>query len=89
MGVDALDLFAQHRGEIGCVLCDLTMPRMDGWQTLTALRQQAPGIPVILASGYDESKVMDGHHPELPHAYLRKPYEMKALIEALNLVRQK
>ncbi len=88
-GVDALDLFAQHRGEIGCVLCDLTMPRMDGWQTLTALRQQAPGIPVILASGYDESKVMDGHHPELPHAYLRKPYEMKALIEALNLVRQK
>jgi PAS domain S-box-containing protein len=86
-GVEAVELFGQHRDEICCVLCDLTMPRMGGWETLTALRKLAPGLPVILSSGYDEAKVMEGHHPELPQAYLRKPYELKALLNAISRVR--
>jgi two-component system cell cycle sensor histidine kinase/response regulator CckA len=60
------------------------MPRMNGWETLTALRQLAPGIPVILASGYSEAQVMEGHHPELPQALLSKPYEQKALVNAIS-----
>jgi two-component system, cell cycle sensor histidine kinase and response regulator CckA len=85
-GVEAVELFEQHRDEICCVLCDLSMPRMGGWETLTALRKLAPGLPVILSSGYDEARVMEGHHPELPQAYLRKPYELKALFNAISRV---
>jgi PAS domain S-box-containing protein len=85
-GVEAVELFGQHRDEIDCVLCDLTMPRMDGWETLTALRKLAPGLPVILSSGYDDAKVMEGHHPELPQAFLHKPYEFKALLNTINQV---
>jgi len=33
-GVEAVEVFQLHRDKIRCVLCDLTMPRMDGWQTL-------------------------------------------------------
>ncbi|MCX6101163.1 MAG: response regulator, partial [Candidatus Bipolaricaulota bacterium] len=86
-GVEAVELFEQHRDEISCVLCDLTMPRMGGWETLAALRKLAPGLPVILASGYDDAKVMEGHHSELPQAFLHKPYELKALINTINQVR--
>jgi CheY-like chemotaxis protein len=57
-GVEAMKLFGQHRGEISCGLCDLTMPRMVGWETLTALRKLAPDLPVILSSDYDDAKVM-------------------------------
>ena len=78
-----MELFQQHQDEIGCVLCDLTMPRMNGWQTLTALRQLAPGIPVILASGYSEIQAMQGQHDELPQAFLSKPYQAKELGEAI------
>jgi CheY-like chemotaxis protein len=85
-GLEAVAVFRQHRDEIGCVLCDLTMPRMNGWETLTALRKLAPGIPVILSSGYSEAQVMEGHHPELPQAFLSKPYEHKALINAISQV---
>ena len=63
------------------------MPRMSGWETLAALRKLAPGIPVILSSGYDDAKVMEGQHSELPQAFLHKPYELKALINAINQVR--
>ena len=83
-GVEALKVFQQRQAEICCVLCDLSMPRMDGWATLTALRQIAPGLPVILASGYDEAQVMAGEHPERPQVFLGKPYQMQALRAALG-----
>jgi len=82
-GVDALKVFQQHREEIGCVLCDLMMPRMNGWETLTALRKLSPGFPVILSSGYSEAQVMAGDHPELPQAFLSKPYQFETLINAI------
>ena len=82
-GVEAVEVLQQRTDDIQCVLCDLTMPRMNGWETLTALRHLAPGIPVILASGYSEAQVMEGAHPELPQAYLRKPYPMAELKDAL------
>ncbi len=85
-GVEAVELFEQHRDEINCVLCDLTMPRMGGWETLDALRGLVPGLPVILSSGYDDAKVMEGHHTELPQAFLHKPYEFKALLGTINRV---
>ncbi|MEI6395968.1 MAG: hypothetical protein WCT12_33290 [Verrucomicrobiota bacterium] len=53
---------------------------------MTALRKLAPGIPVILSSGYDDATVMEGHHDELPQAFLQKPYELKALIDLINQV---
>ena len=85
-GVEAVELFGQHRDEINCVLCDVTMPRMNGWETLTVLRKLAPGIPVILSSGYNDALVMEGHHPELPQAFLQKPYELKALVNTINQI---
>jgi CheY-like chemotaxis protein len=85
-GVEAVKMFQQHLKEIRLVICDLTMPRMDGWETLTALRKLAPGIPVILASGYSEAQVMAGDHPELPQLFLSKPYEYETLSDAISRV---
>ncbi len=83
-GVEAVEVFKQHPSEIMGVLCDLVMPRMNGWDTLNALRAMAPGLPVILASGYDEDQVMAGEHPELPQVCLGKPYQMQQLRAALD-----
>jgi two-component system, cell cycle sensor histidine kinase and response regulator CckA len=84
-GAEALEIFRRHRDEICCVLCDLTMPGMNGWETLTALRKIRPDIPVILSSGYDEARVMAGQHDQLPHAFLGKPYDHTALKTALEM----
>jgi signal transduction histidine kinase len=85
-GVEAVEVFRQHQDEIRLVLCDLTMPRMDGWETLAELRKLAPDIPVILSSGYSEAHVMEGNHPELPQAFLSKPCRLVELREAFALV---
>jgi PAS domain S-box-containing protein len=83
-GEEALDVFRQHKDEVRCVVCDVTMPRMDGWETLAALRKLAPGLPVVLASGYDKAQVMAGNHPELPEAFLSKPYHLQELGDAIR-----
>ena len=83
-GAAAVELFRQHQAEIGCVLCDLTMPRMNGWATMAALRELAPGLPIILTSGYDEARVLAGHDAERPQAFLGKPYAVAALINAVQ-----
>jgi PAS domain S-box-containing protein len=85
-GIEALELFRLHREKIGCVLSDVSMPRMNGWETLEALRELVPGLPVILLSGYSEAQVMEGHHPELPQAFLSKPFEINALVSIIDKV---
>ncbi len=85
-GDEALNVFRERQREIHCVLCDLVMPRMDGWATLTELRAMRPDIPVIFASGCDATQAMAGDHPERPQAFLCKPYRMTTLLDVIGKV---
>ncbi len=85
-GVEALEVFRERQEQIRCVILDLMMPRMDGWETLAALRAIRPKLPVILSSGYDEARVMRSNHSERPQAFLSKPYKIKDLEKALDTV---
>ena len=85
-GDEAVVLFKKHRDSIDCLLTDLSMPGLDGWETLAALRNIQPHLPAILSSGYDESQAMSGDHVELPQAFLHKPYTMSYLKEVLHRV---
>ncbi|MFH1981483.1 MAG: PAS domain S-box protein [Pseudomonadota bacterium] len=82
-GFEAIKLLKQNREVVRCVITDLTMPDMDGWQTLAILREIQPDLPVILSSGYDESEVMMTKGAEQLHAFLHKPYSLKDLKEKL------
>jgi PAS domain S-box-containing protein len=88
-GVQAVELFDRHQDEVVAVLCDVTMPLMNGWETLAALRSRSPRTPVILASGFTEIQVMQGHHAELPQAFLEKPYRFAKLRDTLAYVLKK
>ncbi|MCF8081643.1 MAG: response regulator [Deltaproteobacteria bacterium] len=82
-GVEAVGIFRNRQEDIRLVITDLTMPRMDGWEVLTAVRRIRPDIPVILASGYEAAQAMKGHHDQQPQAFLPKPFQMKGLEAAL------
>ena len=82
-GIEAMEIFARHQDEIRCVVSDVAMPRMNGWEILVALRKLSPGIPMILSSGYDEEQVLINDHPERPQAFLHKPHQKVELQTAL------
>jgi CheY-like chemotaxis protein len=78
-GVEAVNIFMLHKDENSCVLCDFSMPRMGGWETISTLRALRHDLPVVLTSGYDEENVMAGTHSELPDFFLGKPYDINML----------
>ena len=84
-GVEAVEAFHQHQDEIHCVLCNLAMPRMNGWENLAARLKLSPDIPVILSSVYEETRIMAGYNHELPHIFLGMPYKIKEIGEAISL----
>jgi len=83
-GAEGVEVFRQQRDKVGLVLCDLTMPHLDGWETLTALRRLSPGLPIILTSGYDEAHVMADAREDYPQAFLAKPFDIEALRHAMQ-----
>ncbi len=83
-GVEAVDRLAEQPDRIDCVLLDMTIPRLNGWETLAALRRKRADLVVILTSGYDEAQVIaEAASPEQPQMFLAKPYSLADLQTAL------
>lgn len=85
-GSEGVRLVATHRNKILLILCDLSMPGMDGWQTITAIRQIAPELPVILASGYAIEEQVQREHPDQPWMIMQKPFVYDELERILRRV---
>ncbi len=83
-GVEAAIILTEASHRVDCVLLDLNMPRMNGWETLAALRRIRPSLGVILTSGYDKAQVMAGAPSSAaPPVFLAKPYSLADLQAAL------
>ena len=82
-GHEAVALFKRFHGEIQGVLLDLTMPGMDGEETLRELRHIDPEVKVLLCSGYTEKEIERRFYGRKPHGFLHKPYSLDELRSAL------
>jgi hypothetical protein len=67
---------------VGFMMANICETAASAW----LITRFAPGIPIILASGYNEEQAMAGNHPELPHAFLSKPYEFDTLGDSVARV---
>jgi two-component system cell cycle sensor histidine kinase/response regulator CckA len=85
-GEEGLSLFKRHVDDIGCVLLDLTMPRMDGITTFREMKRLRPDIPVILCSGYDEQEATQHFTNEGLAGFLQKPYSLEDLKNKIESV---
>lgn len=83
-GLEALAVFALHRQDIDLVLLDLTMPGLDGGETLKRLRQMEPGVQVVITSGQEPGAAVEAVVGPTP-GFLRKPYRPHQLLETLRL----
>ena len=72
-GVEALDMYEAHDGLVDAVLLDMTMPMMDGVETMSRITARWPDATIIGSSGYDrmEAERRFGIHPG---GFLQKPY---------------
>jgi signal transduction histidine kinase/CheY-like chemotaxis protein len=83
-GLEGLEVFRAHAADVSVAVLDVTMPKLDGWATLKAIRAVRPDIPAVLASGYDEAQVLSDTHTERPQVFLHKPFVLAALQAAVE-----
>ena len=86
-GREAVDLFEAHRDRVRLVLLDLTMPVMDGAETLAAIRSRSAVVPVILYSGYAAEAIPAELTRDHATTFLQKPFaraELEAALTAVN-----
>lgn len=80
---EAIELFRLHHGDLGLVLLNLVMPRMDGWKVLQEMRKINARVPVILSSGF---RAGDDAHVEGLAGHLKKPYRVAEFQSALRRI---
>jgi PAS domain S-box-containing protein len=84
-GVEALAVYDRDPEAIDAVVLDVTMPNLDGRQTLAQLHARDPGLPVVLASGFDPSAGERARWgAEAATQFVAKPYQIDALLAALE-----
>ena len=83
-GNEAIEIFLGHRGEVGLVLLDLTMPGKDGGEVLRELRTHDAELPVIVMSGYSEQELVDDFTARGAAGFLQKPFNRAELVQALT-----
>jgi CheY-like chemotaxis protein len=73
-GVEALEIYQQHGHEIGCVLLDIQMPRMNGIEAFRRLKSICGNVQVVIASGFLYTTNQGLIESLKPAGYLKKPF---------------
>ena len=83
-GLEALEVYRAHADQIGIVVTDAVMPRMDGFALLRALRAETPDIKVLFISGYPYEDQLTPEEKQNMVTWLQKPLSLQKLAEALR-----
>jgi len=77
---------AAMSGRFDCILLDIMMPGMDGFQVLHSLKSQGitKNIPVIMLTAKDDDETKARAHTAGVSDFISKPFEIEALISAIR-----
>ncbi len=83
-GEEAVAVARRERHRIDLVLMDLTMPGIGGDGALEVISGELPQIPVIVCSGFGEETARKRLGERPVAGFLRKPYSVRQLLEAVD-----
>ena len=85
-GEEVVELFRTHRERIALVLLDVIMPRRSGPEVLAAIKELAPAVRVVFATGYSNETAVLAELAERRVPVLRKPYSPALLCRRVREV---
>jgi signal transduction histidine kinase/ActR/RegA family two-component response regulator len=83
-GRQAQDMFEADPASIALLITDVAMPGEDGWELAQRLISQAPGLKVIVMSGYAEAARAAALAAGPPVVYLEKPFDSMTLLSKVR-----
>jgi len=81
-GEEAIKLMKQGSNllQVGLILCDIRMPKINGIEAINYLKQNAPSIPILVLTGYPDSDLAVSLLKKGVKDYLVKPIEKAKLL---------
>jgi FixJ family two-component response regulator len=77
-------LAARNQEEIGCVILDIGLPGMNGFELERFLAAEHNRLPIVFVSAHDEPEVRDEAAHAGAVAFLGKPFDDNALLDAIS-----
>ena len=69
---------------MGLILCDIRMPKINGVEAIQYFKENAPGIPIIVITGYPDTELAVDMLKKGVKDYLVKPVEKDKLIQIVD-----
>jgi PAS domain S-box-containing protein len=85
-GLAAVDLYAEHAGDITFILMDINMPGINGLEAAMQIRHINPNVPILFMSGYPRQEVMDRFGQQPKTEFIKKPFESATLTTFIRSV---
>jgi two-component system, LuxR family, response regulator FixJ len=82
-------LQSSFRGSPGCLILDIHLPGMSGFDLKKQLVKSRALIPVIFVTGHDRPRMEDEAKRLGCIDYLRKPFDEHCLLDAIQLACEK
>jgi PAS domain S-box-containing protein len=83
-GVQALEVYQAHRGEIALVVLDVIMPQMGGRECLRRLRGLDPQVKVLISTGYTAKSLAEELVGEGALGVVEKPFRIHDFATAVR-----
>ncbi|MEE9258635.1 MAG: response regulator [Nitrospinaceae bacterium] len=85
-GQNAIDILksGDNMVNVGLILCDIRMPKVNGVECIDFLRREAPGIPIVVITGYPDTELATRLMKTGVKDYLVKPVEKEKLMAVVD-----
>ncbi|MEJ5284110.1 MAG: response regulator [Brevinematia bacterium] len=85
-GKAGLELFKSMKGQIDLVTLDITMPEMDGIETLKAIRELDPNVTVVMITALGTVESVKEAIKLGAKGYIVKPIDREKVIERIGQI---
>ena len=85
-GQNAIDILksGDNMVNVSLILCDIRMPKVNGVECIQFLREQAPGIPIVVITGYPDPELATDLLKKGVKKYLVKPVGKEELLAVVE-----
>jgi two-component system response regulator FixJ len=80
-GAEALAFLIQ--GTVGCLVTDVRMPKMDGWELQRQAHAIRPEVPVIFVTAHQDYQAYNRATSLGAFAFIYKPFDPEELLQAV------
>jgi len=70
--------------QVGLIICDIRMPKINGVETIDYLKKEAPSKPILVLTGYPDTKLAVSLSKKGISDYMVKPVDKNVLIKKVE-----